>query len=113
MIARKLDHAHAPVRGPVIDRKPNRECERVEPHMAARPGRSTPADCSLTPQHKLPAGLSPVRLCLPEVLSPRSLPQTCRKHFGIGLMFLVNSRYHVPGTFSCLTRRCCVSSICG
>src|SRR5437899_2980115 len=113
MIARKLDHAYAPVRGPVIDRKPNRECERVEPHVAARPGRTGPADCSLTPQDQLPAGLSPVRLYLPEVCPPRSLPQTCRKCFGIRLMFLVNSRYHLSGVFSCLTRRCCVSSICG
>src|SRR5882724_5089780 len=95
MIARKLDHAYASVRGPVVDREPNRECERVEPPlMAARPGRRDPADCCLTPQDYAPrrgyprSALSAGSSCL------RSLPQTCRKHFGIGLMFLVNSQYH-------------------
>src|SRR6185369_5257576 len=105
MIARKLDHAYAPVRGPVVDRKPNRECERVEPHVAARPGRTGPADCSLTPQDQLPAGVIPGPPLSAGSLSPRSLPQTCRKHFGIRLMLLVNSRYHRFGVFSCLTRR--------
>src|SRR5215467_5848677 len=96
MIAREVDHAYAPVRGPVADRKPDRQSERVEPLVAARPGRSDPAGCCLTPQIMLPAGLSPVRFVRRELVS-RSLPQTCRKRFGIRLMFLVNLRYHLSG----------------
>src|SRR5262245_22116629 len=86
VIARKLDHAHAPVCGPVSDRKPNRESERVEPLMAARPGRRMPADCCLTPQLKLPAGLSPVRLCPPEVRPPvvaANMPHTLRNPLNV------------------------------
>src|SRR5262249_55392482 len=73
VIARKLDHAHAPVCGPVSDRKPNRESERVEPLMAARPGRGGPAHCRLAPLLQRPAGSAPVGLFPPEARPPGAL----------------------------------------
>ena len=48
----------------------------------------------------------------PSEFVPRSLPQTCRKRFGIRLMFLVNLRYQIGPLDSCLMGRCRVSSIC-
>ena len=86
VIARELDHAHAPIRGPVSDRKPNRESERVEPLVAARPGRKGHAGCYLTPQVMLPAGLSPVRFVRRKLVPPvvaANMPQTLRNPLNV------------------------------
>ena len=59
--------------------------------------------------HRL--GFDASRLISPPGYAPRSLPQTCRKQFGIRLMFLVNPQYHCYRIDSCLMGRCRVSSM--
>src|SRR5262249_50049460 len=97
VIARKLDHAHAPVRGPVagtdVAANPTGEGEGAGRLAAARPAGKAPALSCLTPQSYAPRRVCPRSALSAGSSSPRSLPQTCRKHFGIRLMFLVNLRY--------------------
>ena len=53
-LAVELDPSH-PLVGPGIGRREtDRQCERVEPQSAARPGRHGPAELPLTPQNRLP-----------------------------------------------------------
>ena len=92
-LAVQLDDAHALVGSLVAGRETDREGKGVEPLDAARPGRREPANGCLTPQilHSPPG--EPRFVFAPPKVCPRSLPQTCRKGFGIRLMFLVNPRY--------------------
>ena len=105
-VDRHLDPAHAPdaarrarggarPRAPAHPRRGRASSKRSgrakgsSRSCTARPRRRGPAGCCLTPQRLLsPPGMP--RLVSPRRSFPRSLTQTCRKHVGIRLMFLVN-----------------------